>query len=123
MLYLKLLEDKMHKVLIIDDYEGILKSLQAMMTDAGYEAHIAQDHFQAGQLCRRNSYSLIISDNQMGMETRHWGINLIPRLKKWQPEAKTILMSADDITEHPADYFIAKSHLATDLIPLVRSLL
>ena len=113
----------MQKVLIIDDYEGLLTSLQLMLTDAGYETHTAKDHFEANQLCSENEFSLIICDNQMGEEVRHWGINLIPRLKRYQPQAKTILMSADEIAEHPADHFIQKSYIGSDLIPLVKSLL
>ncbi len=113
----------MKTILVIDDHAEMLSAVRAILEGAGYVVHTAEDWYIAGQMSNNNTYDLILSDNQLGENRNHWGTNLIPRLKRHQPQAKTVLMSTDEVLDHPADAFILKLKLGSELVPLIKSLI
>ncbi len=117
-------------ILVIEDEEQYRNTLRKYLEHVGFTIHTAvpvllddDGWFAAGQLCNLNRYDLIIADNQLGKNRSHWGIHLIPRLKRVQKQAKTILMSSEQVEVHPADRFFLKAEglgtlhkMITDLI-------
>lgn len=108
-----------HKILVIDDHDGWLEALKLYLERHDYQVHTAQDWYIANRLASQNQYDLIISDNQMGEDRNHWGVNILPRLKHRQDNVKTILISLEPVENSPADLFILKELVMEELIPAI----
>jgi DNA-binding NtrC family response regulator len=113
------------KILLVDDSRPMLDALSQLLKGQGYEVHTAEDWYVACKLAHENQgyYDLIVSDNQLGENPQHWGVNLLPILtRKLQNQAKTILISTEPVEDHPADAFVLKTQ-AGELLDTVRKLL
>ena len=80
-----------HRVLVIDDDEKLLGITQALLARHGYHVTICPDSTQAVPLLKASAFHVALLDIRMpGFE----GTDLLPLIKKIQPELPVILVSA-----------------------------
>lgn len=80
-----------HKVLVIDDDEKLLKLTGELLGRHGYAATLCPDSTQAVPLLKAGTYEVVLLDIRMpGFE----GTDLLPLIKKIQPDLPVILVSA-----------------------------
>lgn len=86
----------MIKILIVDDEVMICKSLQAGLSDVGYEVMTALTSAEALKITESFKPHIVLTDMRIGLED---GIELIDCIKKIDPEIEVIVMTAySDIT-------------------------
>ena len=85
------LEITMHRVLIIEDDEEMAALLKDFLTDEGVGADSAGSGSEAFRKLARGSFDLVITDIRMPGLT---GLDILPGIKKLQPEAPIIVMTA-----------------------------
>ncbi|MFQ5649930.1 MAG: sigma-54-dependent transcriptional regulator [bacterium] len=84
------------RILIVEDEEIQRISLQDDLQDAGYESTAVDSPFAALELLDKKPFDVVLTDLKMpGMD----GITLLQRIKKLQPEAIVIVMTAYGTTE------------------------
>ena len=80
-----------HRVLIVDDDEKLLKITEELLSRHSYRVTVCPDSTQAVPLLKTNTYEAVLLDIRMpGFE----GTDLLPLIKKIQPELPVILVSA-----------------------------
>jgi len=79
------------RVLIVDDDEKILKISDELLTRHGYAVTICPDSTQVVPLLKASAFEVVLLDIRMpGFE----GTDLLPLIKKIQPDLPVILVSA-----------------------------
>lgn len=79
------------KILIVDDEERICRSLDSLLTKAGYQVQTATDGKKALQLYQQGHFDLLVSDIKLpGLD----GIHLLEEIRKRDADAVVILMTA-----------------------------
>jgi two-component system NtrC family sensor kinase len=79
------------RILVVDDEERLGRSLESLLTKAGYAVQTALDGKEALRLYAETSFDLVISDIRLpGMD----GIQLLQEIRKQTPDAMVILMTA-----------------------------
>ena len=86
----------MPKILIVDDDEGMLQVLNDMLSSAGHEVIEADSSDAAKQAYRENEVDLVVTDFFMPSEG---GLEVIRDIRRRDPGAKIILISAADIRD------------------------
>ena len=79
------------RVLIIDDEEGVRRSLSLILEDEGYRVSCAADPDEALELAAESQFDVVLCDVRM---PRRSGLDLLPDLIRAQPEATVLVMSA-----------------------------
>lgn len=80
-----------HRVLAIDDNERLLKSCREFLSRSGFSVTTCSDSAQVVPLLKAHDYDVALLDIRMpGLE----GTDLLPLIKKVQPELPVILISA-----------------------------
>jgi len=79
------------RVLIIEDDDEMRSLLKEFTEEAGFEADSAANGFEAFRKIEHKTFDLIISDIRMPGLT---GFDILPRMKKLQPKAYIILITA-----------------------------
>jgi len=79
------------RVLIIEDDDEMRSLLKEFTEEAGFEADSAANGFEAFRKIEDKTFDLIISDIRMPGLT---GFDILPRMKKLQPQAYIILITA-----------------------------
>ena len=82
---------KRHKILIVDDEQGIRDMSKSALERAGYLVVVSQNAQEALQLLdKEEDYELVVTDFSMpGLN----GLELISEIKKKHPRCKTLLMT------------------------------
>src|SRR3972149_3070173 len=81
---------KPNTILIVDDEENILKSLERLMEDKGYRMFFADNGLKGLEIIRREDIHLVISDHKMpGMN----GIKFLYEVKKISPDTIRIMLT------------------------------
>jgi DNA-binding response OmpR family regulator len=80
----------MSRILVIDDDEPLLMTLEALLTAAGHAVVTASDGLKAEQLFRAEPFEVIITD--IVMPDRE-GLETITKLRREYPEVPVIAMS------------------------------
>jgi len=81
---------KQHRLLFVDDEENILKSLNRLFIDEGYEIMTSTSGEEALEKLNGEQVSLVISDQRMpGMQ----GLELLSRIKEISPDTIGILLT------------------------------
>jgi CheY-like chemotaxis protein len=94
-------QQKIAKVLVVDDNVELLKMLQKLVSKAGHEAHLAGDGNEALRLAEEHDFDLIITDLIMpGKE----GVETILTFKKLHPRTKIVAMSGGGRYASGPDY-------------------
>ncbi|GAK14462.1 response regulator [Geomicrobium sp. JCM 19039] len=102
----------MQKILIVDDEAGIRKLIEAILTEEGYEVHLASNGYQALEVLEKGSFKLAILDVKLpGIN----GIDVLKRIRGSNSSIRIIMMTAyeeldfnDVLKEHGVYGSIAK---------------
>lgn len=120
---IELMEETESKILLVDDEENILRSVEKSLLRAGFDVETAGGNVAALQLVREAArddepFALAIIDLNMpdfhGKESKYAGLELLERLKIEVPDMPIIANSAWDevetakrcIDKGAADYFV-----------------
>ncbi len=79
------------RVLIVDDEDIVLCTLECTLREEGYEVTTARDGLAALDHVNRQSFAVILSDQRM---PRMMGLEFLSKAKLVQPDASRILMTA-----------------------------
>ncbi len=79
------------RILIIEDDDEMRSLLKDFAEEAGFEADCAANGFEAFRKIENKAFDLIISDIRMPGLT---GLDILPRMRKLQPQAYIILITA-----------------------------
>jgi DNA-binding NtrC family response regulator len=79
------------KILIIEDDEEMRSLLKDFVEEEGYEAESVNNGSEAFRKLAKDSFDIIISDIRMPGLT---GLDILPGIKKLQPEASIIVITA-----------------------------
>jgi len=80
----------MKKILVVDDRIEILEVIECMLKKQGFIVYTSSTGKKALYLCRNTEFDLVISDFVLQETT---GVILLNKIRKEQPQVKTILMS------------------------------
>jgi DNA-binding response OmpR family regulator len=111
------------RILIVDDEENILRSVEKTLYREGFEVETAEGNIKAFQLIEEAlqegiPFDLVVIDLNMpdfeGRESKYAGLELLERIKARAPELPVIANSAWDevetakrcIEKGAADYFV-----------------
>jgi DNA-binding response OmpR family regulator len=111
------------KILLVDDEENLLRSVEKTLYRAGFEVETANGNIAAYELVQDaivagEPFDLVILDLNMpnfaGKESKYAGLELLERLKGLTPQTPVIINSAWDevetakvcIDKGAADYFV-----------------
>jgi len=83
-------------ILVVDDNEDILGSFHIGLEEYGYEHTLVNSSSEALKLYKNNKYDLVISDIIM---PKMDGIELLKEIKKYNPNAKVVLMTGSSDLE------------------------
>lgn len=116
----------LHRILVVDDEEIVLAALRATLVREGYQVVTASNAVQALSLLKEQSFSVIITDQQMPMVT---GLELLSQVKQIQPDATRILITAvlslntviDAINKGEIYRFVVKPWLREELLATVKN--
>ena len=79
-----------HKILVVDDEQGIRNICKRALEWAGYRVDVSQNAQEALKLLDKEDYELVLTDlNMPGLN----GLELIREIKKKHPRCKTLLMT------------------------------
>ena len=116
----------LHRILVVDDEEMVLKGLRDTLTREGYNVVTAANPFLGIEELKRHTFSVIISDNHMpGM----MGMQFLAQAREVQPNASRILITAvlsldtviDAINKGEIYRFIVKPWLREELLATVKN--
>lgn len=118
-----LIKDKISKILIIDDEDGVRKTLRKIMEREGYEVDTAESSEAALQLLKKVYYDTIITDIYLpGMN----GIELLKRIREHDPDIPVIVItgypnvdSATEAVRQMAYDYVSKPVTKHNLPPIV----
>ena len=86
----KMLNNKQHKILVIDDEEVMRSMLKDVLTDEDYSVDVASNGFEGIGKIKSNSYDLIITDIVMPEID---GIEVLRRSKEIAPNSDVLVMT------------------------------
>jgi len=115
------------RILLVEDDEMILRTLEFRLKKDGYTISVARDGKEALMKLKENLYNLVITDLMLPFVT---GMEVLSHIKSRQPELPVIVLSgADeegtimDAFKLGADDFIAKPFSPGELTLRVKRLL
>ncbi|MBW2554832.1 MAG: response regulator [Deltaproteobacteria bacterium] len=83
--------EKQKSILIIDDDEGMLRTLNYILTDKGYEVVTLSSGFEAIALIKERSFNVILIDIKMpGMN----GVEVFKEIKSFSPATNIMMITA-----------------------------
>jgi response regulator RpfG family c-di-GMP phosphodiesterase len=116
----------LHRILVVDDEELVLKGLRDTLTREGYHVVTSSNPFLGLEELKKNTFSVIISDNHMpGMI----GLQFLAQARDIQPNASRLLITAvlsldtviDAINKGEIYRFIVKPWLREELLATVKN--
>lgn len=116
----------MHRILIVDDEDIVLVALRETLKREGYEVATAPDGILGLERVKKESFSVILSDQQMPNMT---GLEFLSQVKRIQPDATRILITAvlslntviDAINKGEIYRFIVKPWLREELLATIKN--
>jgi DNA-binding NtrC family response regulator len=107
-------------ILVVEDDEDVRDVVRETLTFAGFSVDTAQDGMEAIEKAQKTGFDLILSDLMM---PRMDGVELLKRVKQFQPETNVIIMTgygsietAVDAMKHGAEDFITKPANSGELL-------
>ena len=90
-----------HRVLVVDDDEKILNICRELLARRGFAVSVCPDSTQVLPLIKANAFEVVLLDIRMpGLE----GTDLLPLIKKVQPDLQVIMVSAYCDEAHASYY-------------------
>ena len=80
-----------YKVMIVDDEDLILSSLETFLTMRGYEVHTSNNPVEALERIEFEKFHVVLMDINMPQMT---GLELLKRVKTARPTVQVIMMTA-----------------------------
>ena len=119
-------EPPAHRILLVDDEEIVLIALRDTLAREGYEVVTAPNPIEALSRLKKETFSVVITDQQMPMLT---GLEFLAQVKVMQPDATRILITAvlnlntviDAINKGEIYRFIVKPWLREELLATVKN--
>ena len=117
---------ELKRILVVNDEEVVLAALRETLRLEGYEVFGVEDPIEALRLLRANSFSVILTDQQMPALT---GLEFLAQAKALQPNATRILITAvlslgtviDSINKGEVYRFIVKPWLREELLVTIKN--
>jgi response regulator RpfG family c-di-GMP phosphodiesterase len=117
---------ELKRILVVDDEQVVLAALRETLRLEGYEVFGVEDPIEALRLLRANSFSVILTDQQMPALT---GLEFLAQAKALQPNATRILITAvlslgtviDSINKGEVYRFIVKPWLREELLVTIKN--
>jgi DNA-binding NtrC family response regulator len=81
-----------NQILIVDDHPPICKSLSDVINRAGYEAHVANDGYEALEAIRQKRFSVVVTDIRM---PKMDGIEVLQKAKSIIPDVEVIVITGN----------------------------
>ncbi|WP_300465156.1 sigma-54 dependent transcriptional regulator [Desulfobacula sp.] len=81
----------MKKILVVDDDGAHAMMLRTLMTDWGYEVHLADDGITGVEMVKDQSFDMILMDMKM---VRMSGMEALQHIKAYNPSLPVIIMTA-----------------------------
>jgi signal transduction histidine kinase len=88
------------RILVVDDEKSIRVGLRAFLTDAGYEAEVAEDALVAQGLLAQGAYDVVVSDIVLPGVS---GVALLKRIRETAPDVQVIMMTGEPTVETAAE--------------------
>ena len=85
------MENGKKRILVIEDDEEMRSLLKDFFEEEGFEIDSVSNGFDAFRILIRRLFDLIITDIRMPGLT---GLDILPRIRKFQPEASIIVITA-----------------------------
>lgn len=79
-----------HKILLVDDEQNILNSLQRLLRKEGYEILLASSGKEGIEILKKHSVSLIVSDQRMPQMS---GVEFFNKIKDIHPDTIRVILS------------------------------
>ncbi len=98
-------DEKVPKVLVVDDEESIRLVCKEFLTKAGYEVSVAEREIDAKEILSANKFDVAVVDQILPNGQR--GIDLLKEIKRSQPSCAVIMMSgfpSSDSLSESAEY-------------------
>jgi len=109
-------------ILCIDDDEGVLRYLKALLERSGYEAITAASARQGLSLVTMCNCDLVLLDYEMPEMNGH---EVACEIKRIRPELIVILLSGNDVPTYAlsrVDAFVPKLEASRQLLPMIAEL-
>jgi DNA-binding NtrC family response regulator len=114
------------KILVVDDERIVLESCRRVLLDR-FDVSLARSGFEALEIMRRESFSLILLDIKMPHKD---GMTLMRQVKATWPEIPVIIMSGyvtmetmEEVAKTDAATFLAKPFTPDELVQAVDQVL
>jgi len=120
------MEDKIKKILIVDDSLVILKAIGSFLAEKGFSVYMSDSMEKALNLSGEKKFDLVISDSHLRGGS---GITLIKKIREAQPKIKVILMSGNFdfgngiLKTQKIDAFLQKPFEVMELKNLIKRIL
>ncbi len=108
------------KHVIILESPAVTQLLQNILKNSEYDLICVSNGDEVLHLCQHVKFDILITGNRIPGTMR--GIELIPRVRKIQPEMKIVLLSGEPKLDHTADLFIRKPFSVQDFAQKIEAL-
>jgi CheY-like chemotaxis protein len=118
-----------HRILLIDDEEGVLAATTEYLESKGYEVDCAQEREEAEALLEHLNYSLVVTDLSLSKFKGLQGLEIANHIRQNLPNTRTIVMSGHcepEVQREASgmiDAFLAKPASLPELAGLISKLL
>ena len=85
-----------HKIMILDDEEGILRVVEELLSARGYDVDVARTAKKAKWLLARAEYTVAILDLGLTQLDRTVGLDMITYVRKLSPDTRIIVYTGND---------------------------
>jgi two-component system, NtrC family, sensor kinase len=86
----------MARILIVDDERSIRITCKAFLTNAGYDAEVAEDAFTALEMMKSENYDVVVTDIIMPKMS---GVELLAAIREVTPHVQVIMMTGGPTIE------------------------
>src|SRR3989339_776364 len=83
--------NKSISILIVDDDLGMLKTLDYILTDKGYEVATVNNGFKAIEMIKERKFDIVLTDIKMPDIN---GVEVLKEIKKPAPETNVMMITA-----------------------------
>lgn len=118
------------RLLVVDDEESICFSMSEYFSLQGYKVDTASELEEAEKLLGAINYKVVIQDLRLTMTNNHDGLDMIRLIKKHNPQARIIVLTAygsseieDEARRCGADAFLRKPKPLSQVAQVVQGLI